>query len=138
MTVTFQEKSGRYVIQRPAAAAGLLALIVPDSAQSGRARQTQSIAVSAVADLVRRLHLCSLVHKDLYLCHLFVKKGGDELSLIDLARVERTCSKRLRVKDLAAGTQTLNAFRAVQYDLGLKEQIFSERFLRRPPREVMR
>jgi len=59
-------------------------------------------AVIAVADLARRLHLCSLVHKDLYLCHLFVEKGGDELSLIDLARVERTRSKRLRVKDLAA------------------------------------
>ena len=59
-------------------------------------------AVRAIADIARRLHACGLVHKDLYLCHLFVAKGGDELTLIDLARVERTTSSRLRVKDLAA------------------------------------
>lgn len=42
------------------------------------------------------------------------------------------------VSDLASGSRTVNAFSKVEYDLGLKEQIFSERFLRRPPREVMR
>ena len=40
--------------------------------------------------------------------------------------------------DLAAGTSTINVFSNIKYDLGLKERIFSERFLRRPPREVMR
>lgn len=59
-------------------------------------------AVRAAADLARRLHACGLVHKDLYLCHLFVAEGGDELTLIDLARLARTTSRRLRVKDLAA------------------------------------
>jgi tRNA A-37 threonylcarbamoyl transferase component Bud32 len=59
-------------------------------------------AVRAAADLARRLHACGLVHKDLYLCHLFVAEGGDQLTLIDLARLERTTSRRLRVKDLAA------------------------------------
>ena len=38
--------------------------------------------------------------------------------------------------DMKAGTSTVNAFSDVQYDLGLEEQIFTERFLRRPPREV--
>jgi hypothetical protein len=41
------------------------------------------------------------------------------------------------VNDRVTGSRTVNAFSAVSYDLGLKEQIFSERFLRRPPREVM-
>jgi outer membrane lipoprotein-sorting protein len=40
--------------------------------------------------------------------------------------------------DLAAGTSTINVFSNIKYDLGLKERIFSERFLRRPPREVTR
>lgn len=41
-----------------------------------------------------------------------------------------------KASDLRAGTSTVNAFRNVAYDIGLKEQLFTERFLRRPPREV--
>lgn len=59
-------------------------------------------AVRAIADLARRLHACGLVHRDLYLCHLFVKPGAYDLTLIDLARLARTTSRRRRVKDLAA------------------------------------
>jgi len=55
-----------------------------------------------VADLVRRLHACGLVHRDLYLCHMFVPRGGREITLIDLARLKRSRSRRLRAKDLAA------------------------------------
>jgi len=40
------------------------------------------------------------------------------------------------VYDLKTGGHTVNRFTQVTYDLGLKETIFSERFLRRPPREV--
>ena len=56
----------------------------------------------AAADIARRLHAGGLVHKDLYLCHLFVPKGNYDVTLIDLARVTRSRSRRLRVKDLAA------------------------------------
>jgi tRNA A-37 threonylcarbamoyl transferase component Bud32 len=59
-------------------------------------------AVRAVADLARRLHACGLAHRDLYLCHLFVAPGGYDITLLDLARLERTTSRRRRVKDLAA------------------------------------
>jgi len=38
--------------------------------------------------------------------------------------------------DLKTGSSTRNLFSNVKYDLGLKERIFTERFLRRPPREV--
>lgn len=59
-------------------------------------------AVRAVADLARRLHACGLVHRDLYLCHLFARPGEYDLTLIDLARLKRSTSPRRRVKDLAA------------------------------------
>jgi len=59
-------------------------------------------AVRAISDLVRRLHACGLVHRDLYLCHLFVKPGEYDLTLIDLARLMRSTSRRRQVKDLAA------------------------------------
>ena len=42
------------------------------------------------------------------------------------------------VKDLNTGGSTINTFRNIEYDIGLKENIFTERFLRRPPREVTR
>jgi hypothetical protein len=41
-----------------------------------------------------------------------------------------------KVSDLVAGSSTLNTFSNVKYNVGLKDQIFSERFLRRPPREA--
>lgn len=43
-----------------------------------------------------------------------------------------------RVDDLARGGHTVNTFSGVKYDIGLKEMIFTERFLRRPPREATR
>lgn len=38
--------------------------------------------------------------------------------------------------DLKSGSSTKNVFSNVEYDLGLSDRIFTERFLRRPPREV--
>jgi hypothetical protein len=42
------------------------------------------------------------------------------------------------VYDLKSGGHTKNTFSNIEYDIGLAETIFSERFLRRPPREVAR
>ena len=39
-------------------------------------------------------------------------------------------------RDLKSGSKTRNEFRNVEYDIGLQERIFTERFLRRPPREI--
>lgn len=41
-----------------------------------------------------------------------------------------------KVSDLVTGGSTTNTFSDVQYDLGLQDRIFTERFLRRPPREI--
>jgi outer membrane lipoprotein-sorting protein len=43
---------------------------------------------------------------------------------------------RSRVKDLLDGSETVSEFRKIRYDIGIKDQIFTERYLRRPPREV--
>lgn len=42
------------------------------------------------------------------------------------------------VKDLNTGGSTVNTFSSIEYNIGLDENIFTERFLRRPPREVTR
>jgi hypothetical protein len=61
--------------------------------------------IESTADLAARLHTSGLHHRDLYLCHFFVKTGDDlELRLIDAARVRRLpwlFRQRWIVKDLA-------------------------------------
>ena len=72
----------------------------------------------------------------------YIDKQGKPYRTVEATRVElidgHPTVMESRVRDLTSGSQTVNAFSDVQYDLGLKEQIFSERFLRRPPREVMK
>lgn len=41
-----------------------------------------------------------------------------------------------KASDLRAGTSTINSFSNISYDIGLNPRIFTERFLRRPPREI--
>ncbi len=43
-----------------------------------------------------------------------------------------------RVRDLESGGETVSEFKDVKYDIGLKDKIFTERYLRKPPREVRR
>ncbi len=42
------------------------------------------------------------------------------------------------VEDVARGTSTTITFSEIKYDVGLNDRIFTERFLRRPPREATR
>ncbi|HDS15631.1 MAG TPA: outer membrane lipoprotein-sorting protein [Proteobacteria bacterium] len=41
-----------------------------------------------------------------------------------------------RVENLATGSVTISRFSNISYDIDLKEDLFSERYLRRPPREI--
>ncbi|MHC4957763.1 MAG: lipopolysaccharide kinase InaA family protein [Planctomycetota bacterium] len=95
--------------------------------------------VRAVADVARRLHVTGFVHKDLYLCHLFARKGGDELTMIDLQRLTRTRSNRLRVKDLAALVHSARGL-ASRTDLmrGLKRYGGDRKLARRVLRKARR
>ncbi len=45
---------------------------------------------------------------------------------------------KARLKNLKTGGETTVAYRDVKYDIGLPESIFTERYLRRPPRKYMR
>ena len=42
------------------------------------------------------------------------------------------------VKDLRTGSTTKMTFSNIEYNIGLSENLFTERYLRRPPREAMR
>lgn len=72
----------------------------------------------------------------------YTDKQGTVYRRIEATRVDEIQGHPTAVEsvvfDLTTGGKTVNAFSDVQYDVGLKETIFSERFLRRPPREVMR
>ena len=48
-----------------------------------------------------------------------------------------TATKQI-AEDLLGGTKTEIRFGDIKYDIGLNDRIFTERFLRRPPREVTR
>jgi hypothetical protein len=45
---------------------------------------------------------------------------------------------RSRVENLAAGGNTVSEFSRIKYDIGRKADIFTERYLRRPPRQARR
>ena len=45
---------------------------------------------------------------------------------------------QMLVEDLVSGGQTLVQFRGAEYDLGIPEEVFTERSLRRPPAEWLR
>ncbi len=72
----------------------------------------------------------------------YLDKNGKRYRKVEATKVETVDGHPTVVEsvasDLNAGTSTVNAFSDVKYDIGLSERIFTERFLRRPPREVTR
>jgi hypothetical protein len=45
---------------------------------------------------------------------------------------------RMKAVDLNANSNTVTEFSAIAYDLGLNEDIFTERFLRTPPQQWLK
>lgn len=70
----------------------------------------------------------------------YLDKNGDLYRRVEATRIETVQGHPTVLEavaaDLKAGTKTTNSFSKVAYDVGLNERIFTERFLRRPPREV--
>lgn len=56
-----------------------------------------------IGELVRTLHAAGMTHRDLYLCHVFVREVGPDfqLHLIDLQRLGPRLLRRWKVKDVA-------------------------------------
>ncbi len=72
----------------------------------------------------------------------YYDKAGKLYRTVEGVKVEKigdypTITEAL-VTDHRTGGTTKNTFSKLKYDIKLKESIFSERFLRRPPREVTR
>jgi hypothetical protein len=72
----------------------------------------------------------------------YLDKNGELFRRVEAVKVEtlqgHPTVTESRVDDLVRGGHTVNFFSNIQYDIGLKEVIFTERFLRRPPREATR
>ena len=70
----------------------------------------------------------------------YYDKNGKLYRIVEATKVETiqgfpTVTESI-VKDLNTGGSTINTFANIEYNIGLEENIFTERFLRRPPREV--
>jgi outer membrane lipoprotein-sorting protein len=72
----------------------------------------------------------------------YLDKSGKPYRLVEALAVKEiqgfATVTRSRVKDLAGGGETVMEFGNISYNLGLDESLFSERYLRRPPREIRR
>ena len=70
----------------------------------------------------------------------YYDKEGRKYRLVEALEVQEiqgypTVTKS-RVRDLVSGGETVNEFTKIKYDIGLDDKIFSERYLRRPPKEI--
>jgi outer membrane lipoprotein-sorting protein len=70
----------------------------------------------------------------------YVDKSGNkyrEVEALEVTEIQGfpTVTKS-RVRDLANGGETVSEFTDIEYNIGLDEKIFTERYLRRPPREA--
>lgn len=70
----------------------------------------------------------------------YLDKAGRRYRLVEAVEVRtiqgRPTVVKSRAVDLAGGGETVTEFRDIHYDIGLGDSIFTERYLRRPPREV--
>jgi outer membrane lipoprotein-sorting protein len=95
-------------------------------------------------DSVEFSHYTIWIDKDTFLPRKaeYFDKNGKHYRTVEATKVETiqgfpTVVESV-VSDLNTGGKTVNTFSDIQYNIGLKESIFTERFLRRPPREVTR
>lgn len=72
----------------------------------------------------------------------YLNKNGKLFRRVEAVKIETVQGyptvMESKVTDLARGGHTVNTFSNIKYDTGLKDMIFTERFLRRPPREATR
>jgi outer membrane lipoprotein-sorting protein len=73
---------------------------------------------------------------------VYLNKNGMEYRIIEALEVQNfdgmPTITTSRATDLDTGSSTLAEFESIRYNIGLEESLFSERYLRHPPREVRR
>jgi outer membrane lipoprotein-sorting protein len=70
----------------------------------------------------------------------YFDKSGKKYRVVEALEIKEiqghpTVTKS-KVEDLAGGGETVSVFSDIRYDIGLSDNIFTERYLHRPPREV--
>ncbi len=72
----------------------------------------------------------------------YYDKNGEKYREYEVLEVKTIQGKvtpvKARMKDLKSGSETVVEYTDVKYDIGIPEEIFSERYLRRPPRKYLR
>lgn len=73
---------------------------------------------------------------------VYLDKNGKEYRIVEAVKTAvidgiPTVTES-KVTDIAAGSSTVSKFSKIKYNIGLKENIFTERFLRRPPRKWLK
>jgi outer membrane lipoprotein-sorting protein len=73
---------------------------------------------------------------------VYLDKNGKEYRIVEATKVEDVDGiptvMESKVTDLAAGSSTVSKFSNIKYNVGLKDKIFTERSLRKAPREAKR
>jgi outer membrane lipoprotein-sorting protein len=73
---------------------------------------------------------------------VYLDKNGKEYRIVEAVKTAVVDGiptvTESKVTDIAAGSSTVSKFTNIKYNIGLQEDIFTERYLRRPPREVRR
>jgi len=83
------------------------------------------------------------IHKSTFIpVKVSYEKGGEDYRELTALKVEdiqgyKTVTKS-SMKDLTGGGETVLDYVSVEYDLGLKDDIFTERYLRNAPRDLLR
>lgn len=82
------------------------------------------------------------IHKDSFIpVKIEYEKGGEIYRVAEALKVDeiqgfKTVTKS-RMKDLDKGSQTLLEYKSVEYNIGLPEDIFTSRYMRKPPRKYL-
>jgi len=73
---------------------------------------------------------------------VYFDKKGEKYRIYEVLKVGTVQGyptiTQARMKDLRKKSETFIVYSKVQYDIGLPEEIFSERYLRNPPRKYLR
>jgi hypothetical protein len=94
-------------------------------------------------DLVEFDRYLTYIHKDSFIPVKTEYYRGDsvyrQMTVLEVQDIQGyTTITKQRMEDLEAGSQTVIEYTSVEYDLGLPEDIFTERYLRRAPKQYLR